>query len=211
MLALQLSSVWVVADLLMYQFLVSWYILARDKKLYNQQHQESLVALSQNMSKLCERFAYQSQTITSSGDNDSEIEGAFSSEIQRRFPFIPVAKFRSSLQVQFEEAVPAVQATMASPQGKETQEKNEQQGPSVDHSIDVGDIVPSRRRRHRVTYPSQTIIRTPLGEIRCSFQAFVPFAPCIQKLMEWVLPRTKNLKERQASSSFPRGGLSSLV
>jgi hypothetical protein len=103
------------------------------------------------MSELCERFAYQSQIITSSGDNESEIEEAFSSEIQRRFPFIPVAKFRSLLQVQLKEAV---QATMASSQGNETQKEDEQQVEPVDHSINVGDIVPYRRRRHRVEYIS---------------------------------------------------------
>jgi hypothetical protein len=94
---------------------------------------------------------------------------AFSSEIQRRFPFIPVAQLRSSLKVQLKEAV---QVTAASSYGSENQEENEQQVPPVDHSIDVGDIVPYRRRRRRVAYPSQTIIRTPLGEIRCSVSNF---------------------------------------
>jgi hypothetical protein len=126
------------------------------------------------MSELCERFAYQSQIFTLSSDNETEVEQAFSSEIQRRFPFIPMAQRRSSLTVPLKEAV---QAPAASSYGNETQEEDEQQAPPDDHSINVGDIVPYRRRRHRVAYPSQTIIRTPLGEIRCSVSNFRTIRP----------------------------------
>jgi hypothetical protein len=131
------------------------------------------------MSELCERFAYQSQIITSSGDNESEVEEAFSSEIQRRFPFVPVAQLRSSLKVQLKEAV---QATAASSYGNENQEDDEEQVPPGDHSTDVREIVPYHRRRRRVACPGQTIIRTPLKEIRCSTPNFRSFAPCTQKL-----------------------------
>jgi hypothetical protein len=73
---------------------------------------------------------------------------------------------------------------MASSQGSETQEEDEQQVPSVDHSINVGDIVPYRRRRPLVAYPSQTIIRTPLGEVRCSVSNFCTVRSLRTKLTE---------------------------
>lgn len=121
------------------------------------------------MRELCERFTYQSQIITSSGGNESKVEEAISSEIQHRFPFIPVAQLRSSLQVRLKEAV---QATAASSYGSENQEDDEEQVPSGDYSTAVRDIVPCRRRRHRVAYPCQAIIRTPVGEVRCSVSKF---------------------------------------
>jgi hypothetical protein len=170
------------------------------QELYIQQHQESLLTLSQNMGELCERFTYKSQITASSGDNELGVEEAFSSEIQHRFPFLPVAQLRSSIQVQLKEAV---QATMTSSRGNKTQDENEQQVPSVNHSINVGDIVPYRCRRHLVAYPSQTIIRTPLGEVRCSVSNFRTIRALCTEVDEVSDTSGKNLDIETSFSFVP--------